>query len=222
MWNGGKMKHNVHLYATVRVKVKDIEAESHSDAMCEALGMVDINELFRDVPNAQGLETEHAEEITALLVDEVGDEDYSNSQYYEWVTGDDAEQEFRPLHPYDELKYVQRPYKDLDVPYELDEDVQTFLHELCRRFDVTFTGGCRAFYTAKEWELLGNNHYKAAAVIVHDGGDLSYLLNLDKCDSREAVQRYEMALALAEEHELWIEHLSCVSAAVYRKESPSE
>ena len=213
------MKHDVHIYAIVRVKVKDVEAESHSEAMDKALEMADLNDLLRDVPNAQGLETESAEEIDNFLVDEVGDEHFEHSQYWIFNEDETSKEKYRRLHMNDHRKYVRRPYVDLEVPLELDSDVWNFLHELCRRFDITYTGGCRAFYTREEYAVLeGGVPSNTAAVIVHDGGDLSYLLNTNKCDTKEQFARYNAACALAEEHEFWFEHLSCVATAVYRKE----
>ena len=38
---------------------------------------------------------------------------------------------------------------------------------------LTYTGGCRAFYTPKEWRKRGERHgIDAELIIVHDGGDL--------------------------------------------------
>ena len=41
-------------------------------------------------------------------------------------------------------------------------------------------GGCKAFYTAKEWKDRGENYGTSAVlIIVHDGGDLTPFFNLD-------------------------------------------
>ena len=41
-------------------------------------------------------------------------------------------------------------------------------------------GGCRAFYTPEEWADRGERYgLKAELIVVHDGGDLAPLLNLD-------------------------------------------
>ncbi len=41
-------------------------------------------------------------------------------------------------------------------------------------------GGCRAFYTPKEWKERGEPYGKGACLIIcHDGGDLAPVFNLD-------------------------------------------
>jgi len=76
--SNGVKKHNVHIYAIVRVKVCDIEAESHADAIQKAEVLVDLNALFN-----KGADQEFADDIDCFLVDEIGDEDYGNSRWYE-------------------------------------------------------------------------------------------------------------------------------------------
>jgi hypothetical protein len=76
--SNGVKKHNVHIYAIVRVKVCDIEAESHADAIQKAEVLVDLNDLFN-----KGADQEFADDIDCFLVDEIGDEDYRNSRWYE-------------------------------------------------------------------------------------------------------------------------------------------
>jgi hypothetical protein len=44
-------------------------------------------------------------------------------------------------------------------------------HGLCN------TGGCRAFYTPKEWEEKGNSPTKSHLVVVFDGGDLYEIMS---------------------------------------------
>ncbi len=42
------------------------------------------------------------------------------------------------------------------------------------------TGGCRAFYTPGQWRARGEEHGRnSRLIIVHDGGDLAPLINLD-------------------------------------------
>ena len=76
-------KYNVHLFATVRVKVKDVEAESQSEAVREAQENVDLYHVFDgQVYNNPVESVEWTEEITEVLVDEVGDVEYSRSAWY--------------------------------------------------------------------------------------------------------------------------------------------
>lgn len=46
-----------------------------------------------------------------------------------------------------------------------------------------YTGGCRAFYSPKEWEEKGNQYGQGALlIVVHDGGDLAPFFNQDYGD----------------------------------------
>ena len=67
------MLYDVHIYAVVRVKVPNVEAESHLDAINKAETVTDLHALL---PN-------YAEEINGYLVDEHGDEERTKSHYYE-------------------------------------------------------------------------------------------------------------------------------------------
>lgn len=87
-------KYNVHLYAIVRIKAVDIEAESQTEAINKAsehihkVGGDDLRYLLGYLPPnpLRGIESvEYAEEIDGFLVDEVGDKDFAKSQ---WYTGD--------------------------------------------------------------------------------------------------------------------------------------
>lgn len=69
--------HNVHIYAIVRVKVCDIEAKTHADAIQKAEALIDLNALFNI-----GSDQEFADDIDCFLVDEVGDEGHCNSRWY--------------------------------------------------------------------------------------------------------------------------------------------
>lgn len=45
------------------------------------------------------------------------------------------------------------------------------------------TGGCKTFYTPKEWKERGEDYgTESLLVVVHDGGLLSYYLNIDYGD----------------------------------------
>jgi hypothetical protein len=77
------MKYNVHIYATVRVKVCGVEANSQVEAMKMAEVNTDLHELFPYKTQADGTETEYAEEVTGYLVDQHGDEEYTHTRYYD-------------------------------------------------------------------------------------------------------------------------------------------
>jgi len=81
-------KYNVHIYTEVRVKRVGIEAESQTLAIAEARKTTDLRRLLdRDHDHyltSVGVEYIACdEEITGFMVDEHGDDDYQESQYYE-------------------------------------------------------------------------------------------------------------------------------------------
>ena len=77
------MRYNVHIFAIVRVKVPDVEAGSHQDAIKKAVECTNLNDVFDLVSPVPGVEhTEYGEEISHYLVDELGDEEYRHSTFY--------------------------------------------------------------------------------------------------------------------------------------------
>ena len=81
------MKYNAHLYALVRIKVTDIEADSQLEAIEKAepiAGEFAHKHLSGDVRLFDQVENfEFVEEFAYALVDEQGDESYENSGFYE-------------------------------------------------------------------------------------------------------------------------------------------
>ena len=71
--------YNVHMFTVVRVKVVNVEAENHIEAMEKVDKQVDFNSMFRDVARN---ETEWGEEHSHVLIDEVGDDQYEKSTWY--------------------------------------------------------------------------------------------------------------------------------------------
>lgn len=46
--------------------------------------------------------------------------------------------------------------------------------------DMTYTGGCRTFYTPEEWKKRGEKYgHDAVLIVVHDGGDVASFFNMD-------------------------------------------
>jgi len=82
------MKHNVHVFAVVRVKVDGIEAESHDDTVKKAMERFhDLYDLF-DTQNFRHLpegvtDVEFGEEFSHFLVDEEGDQEFARSTWHE-------------------------------------------------------------------------------------------------------------------------------------------
>jgi hypothetical protein len=85
--------YNVHVYGICRVKVFNVEAESQQEAT--QLGYDEAVRVFNSLPieesrgeNLQPDECEaffagYSDDIEGFLVDEVGDEEYANSQDYD-------------------------------------------------------------------------------------------------------------------------------------------
>jgi hypothetical protein len=71
-------KFHVHLYATVRVKMCDVEAADQGAAVREAVRLFDGDATFSRFNE----NVAYADEITAALVDTVGDEQFSESRTY--------------------------------------------------------------------------------------------------------------------------------------------
>lgn len=82
------------------------------------------------------------------------------------------------------------------------------------KHDLAHTGGCRAYYTPAEWRDRGEEYgLKSILVIVHDGGDLSHVLNGYTAESGAI---YAELLALVErEHGVYFESCTCWYTAVY-------
>jgi hypothetical protein len=74
------MKYDVHLFTIVRVKIPNVEADSHSEAAKKAAEQTDMDALFNDTDSC-GIVTEWAEEHSHALVDVVGDKEYTKSKW---------------------------------------------------------------------------------------------------------------------------------------------
>lgn len=70
------MKFKVHIYAIVRVPV-EVEAENAQEAIKVAEQSCDMHALFNHP------EYEYAEDTDGYLVDEIGDDDYLNTTWYD-------------------------------------------------------------------------------------------------------------------------------------------
>jgi hypothetical protein len=85
---GGLMKHDVHIFAVVRVKCADIEAESHDDAVKKAMEQFhDLYDLFetrnlRQLPEGV-TDVEFGEEFSHFLTDEAKDPEFTRSTWHD-------------------------------------------------------------------------------------------------------------------------------------------
>lgn len=75
------MKYTVHIFPIVRVKIPDIEADSHEEAMKKAEAGVDFNSLLNN--SGGDYVVEYADDLDAFHVDEENDPEYQNSVWYD-------------------------------------------------------------------------------------------------------------------------------------------
>jgi len=91
---------------------------------------------------------------------------------------------------------------DLAMPEQLDarareaaELVIAFLKER----GLTYTGGCRVFYSAAEWAARGEQYGRGAAlIVVHDGGEHARAFSYDACYHRGRAEEYADLEAMQE------------------------
>lgn len=74
--------------------------------------------------------------------------------------------------------------KNFEIPEGLSPEGEK-AWELVTTFFVenkmTDTGGCKTFYSPKEWQEKGNRYgTKSVLIVVYDGGDVSKVCNIDK------------------------------------------
>jgi len=79
--------------------------------------------------------------------------------------------------------------------------------------DLTYTGGCKTFYSPKEWRERGEDHGRQSLlVLVYDGGDVYSIFNPDDYN-----WDYESKLAdKLIKYGLYIEQCTNWYSAVYR------
>jgi hypothetical protein len=72
------MKHDVHIYAIVRVKVPGVEAPNPQEAITKALADTDLDATFTRCPG----DVEFADEVSHYLVDVADDPEHERSQWF--------------------------------------------------------------------------------------------------------------------------------------------
>jgi len=92
------------------------------------------------------------------------------------------------------------------------EKAYAAIAEFLKTFDLEYTGGCKAFYSPKEWKERGEDYgLESELIVVHDGGDLASIFNLDYgCYDLNA----KMDEALRR-HGVWMESCTCWYTAIY-------
>lgn len=71
--------------------------------------------------------------------------------------------------------------KGLDIPKGLSRkgrSAAAVIKKVLAKHGMTDTGGCRAFYSPKEWVERGESYgAKSLLIVVYDGGDLYHFLS---------------------------------------------
>ena len=118
----------------------------------------------------------------------------------------------------DTQKLVNR-YKgtDFELPEGICEEGTKAWQQIMQYLEKTYkdrepdAGGCRAFYSSKEWIDRGEQYgTESLLIVVHDGGDQAPMLNI-------SYQRYELYDGLNKAlTETYTEACTCWYAAVYK------
>jgi hypothetical protein len=104
---------------------------------------------------------------------------------------------------------------DFDMPENLSQEGKTAYNTIMAFLSaksMNYGGGCKSFYSPEEWEDRGEQYgLKSKLIVVHDGGDLAQIFNLD-------YERYslhdEMQSKLAE-YGFFAESCTCWYTAIY-------
>jgi hypothetical protein len=109
---------------------------------------------------------------------------------------------------------MQKTHPDLECPKGLSRKGRAAYHvimRILRQHDLLHTGGCKAFYSPKQWAARGEEYgTKSELVVVYDGGDVRELFEPEFGFS----WRDEMWDKLKEQG-LWYEPCTCWYSAIY-------
>ena len=107
---------------------------------------------------------------------------------------------------------------DLAKPEGLSEagnKAHAVIAEFLKTFDKEFTGGCKAFYSPADWKERGETYgLTAELIVVHDGGDLASIFNLDY-GCYDLNNKMEETLR---RNGVWMESCTCWYTAVYKQD----
>jgi hypothetical protein len=103
---------------------------------------------------------------------------------------------------------------NLDKPTSLNEKgnlAYNIILNFLKKNDMTYTGGCRSFYSPQEWKSRGERYGdNSHLIVVYDGGDLSYIFNGSYCSSKYQEMQLELRKA-----NLYFEECTCWYSAIY-------
>jgi hypothetical protein len=102
---------------------------------------------------------------------------------------------------------------------ETGERVYAVIAVFLKSRGMAYTGGCRVFYSPKEWCERGEQYgKKAVLIVVHDGGEHARAFSFDACYVNGRAEEYEpcesMQDALGEEG-CFAEQCTCWYTAIY-------
>ena len=104
---------------------------------------------------------------------------------------------------------------DLNSPFA-GEQAYELIVDFLDWHNLTYTGGCRAFYTPEQWTLRGDQFGEGSVlIVVHDGGDLASVFN----GSYGSPLFDQMAKRL-ERNGYYAESLSTWATAIYKNHTP--
>lgn len=87
--------------------------------------------------------------------------------------------------------------------------------DILKKDDMTYTGGCKSFYSPKEWKERGEQYgLTAELIVVYDGGSLMHYFDLDTAMESEYLFHTKMQEAL-EQIGVYAEPCTCWYAAIY-------
>lgn len=110
-------------------------------------------------------------------------------------------------------------YPDLAMPLglsELGQRAYQAIIDKAEEFGLMYTGGCKVFYSPKEWRERGEEHgLNSELIIVYDGADIGHLFSLDK-DTDGSYRHIDVIQKALEHLGLYTEECTCWYSAVYK------
>lgn len=106
--------------------------------------------------------------------------------------------------------------QDLEIPSGLSKqgkDAIKVILKFLKDKNLEYTGGCKAFYSPKEWEDRGEIYgISSELIICHDGGDLAHIFNMDY----ENYDLYEEMRVKMNLVDMFVEQCTSWYSAVYK------
>jgi hypothetical protein len=113
------------------------------------------------------------------------------------------------------LRFMQKLPPELQCPKGLTREGRTahqVITKILREANLLETGGCKAFYSPKEWKARGEDYGTTSElIVVYDGGNVRELFEPEFSD----VLFDKLNLCLKEKG-LWFELCTCWYSAIYK------